>query len=368
MEQNTEATLDSTQMDDSIAEVGQTEDSLLADILANSEFVSGSLPNEQVPELDPAEADDEDPEESDEAEYEDEEEEVEESDEEETDGEDADDESATDEPDVYATEDLDLDAKVVIKVDGEHAEVSFGDLIKGYSTEQHLSKKGRELGDARKELEKEFEDKMSEVENLSKASAAVLYSNEQTLSKEYHEIEAQIEKARDEGDTFEVNNLKDKREQVQKKYWQARNEREQIIKTIQDQEQVQQEKEWQEQLTYFNEKIPELIPDFNEETAGAIRDFALSEGVPEEVLNAIADPIIVKFVDDYRRLKEGVTKGAAKRKTTKAKKAPVRKAKSPTKRKQDAAEATRQRALSEDSSKEDQMAFLRGLAERSLNL
>ena len=367
MENNTEATLGSTQMDDSTAEVGQTEDSLLADILSNSEFVTGSLPDEQVPELDPEELDEEDPESSDESETEEVEEEVEE---EETDAEeeDADDTSATDEPDVYATEDLDLDAKVVIKVDGEHAEVSFGDLIKGYSTEQHLSKKGRELGDARKELEKEYEDKMSEADSLSKASATVLYSDEQKLSKQYHEIEAQIEKAREDGDTYEVNSLKDKREQVQKKYWQARGNREKIIKTIQDQEQVQQEKEWQEQLTYFNDKIPELIPDFNETTAASIREFALGEGVPEEVLNAIADPIIVKFVDDYRRLKESVSKGTAKRKTTTAKKAPVRKSKTPTKRKQDAESATRNRALSENSSKEDQMAFLRGLAERSLKL
>ena len=367
MEQNTEANMDSTQLDDSYAEVGQTEDSLLADILRNSEFVGESLPVEQVPELDPEEADDEDPELSDESEDEDVEEEVEEE-EEETEEEDADQESATEESDVYATEDLDLEAKVVIKVDGEHAEVSFGDLIKGYSTEQHPSKKGRELGDASKELETEFEDKMKEVESLTKASAAVLYTSEQSLSKEYHDIEAQIEKARDDGDTYEVNNLKDKREQVQKKYWQAREQREKTIKAIQDQEQVQQETEWKEQLDYFNEKIPELIPDFNEETAGAIREFALKEGVPEEVLNAIADPIIVKFVDDYRRLKEGVTKGTAKRKTTATKKAPIRKAKSPTKRKQDAATAARNRALSADASQEDQMAFLRGLAERSLKL
>lgn len=368
MSKNTEAQIDSTQLDDSNAEVaGQTEDSLLADILRNSEFVGESLPEEQVPELDPEESDYEDPDESEEAESEEVEEEVEE-DEEYEEGEDADEESATDEPDVYATDDLDLEAKVVIKVDGEHAEVSFGDLIKGYSTEQHLSKKGRELGDARKGLEQEFETKLQEIEGLSKASAAVLYSNEQKLSKEYHDIETKIDAARESGDTYEVNELKDRREQVQKNYWKARNEREGLVKTIQEQEQTQQEQEWKEQIDYFNETIPTLIPDFNEETANSIREFAIEEGIPQEVLNSIADPVIVKFVDDYRRLKQGVTKGAVKRKSTPAKKAPIRKAKSITKQKQDAAAAKRARALSEDSSPDEQMEFLRGLAERSLNL
>jgi len=331
MDNNTEAPVDSTQTDDSIAEVSQTEDALLADIVRNSNFVE-SLPNEQVPELDTDESDSEDPMESEEADSEEVEDEIEEL-EEDTDEEDADEESATDEPDVYATDDLDLEAKVVVKIDGEHTEVSFGDLIKGYSTEQHLSKKGRELGDARKQLEEEYQEKVGEIQTLSKASAAVLYSNEQALSKEYHSIEAQIEKAREDGDTYEVNELKDKREQVQKNYWNARNQRETLVKNLQQAEEQQVTKEWQEQLSYFNETIPTLIPDFNEDTATAIRAFAIEEGISPEVLDSIADPIIVKFVDDYRRLKQGITKGTAKRKSTPAKKAPLRKAKTESKKK-----------------------------------
>ena len=70
--------MDSTPLqDDSIAAVNndQTEDALLADIIANSEFV-GSLPEEQVPELDPDESDEVDPETSEEAVSGDDEEEV----------------------------------------------------------------------------------------------------------------------------------------------------------------------------------------------------------------------------------------------------------------------------------------------------
>lgn len=362
MENNTEATVDSTQPDDSIATDSRTEEQLLADIVANSEFTE-SLPNEQdVPELDTEEtAEDPDAEESENEEVE---EKVETEEEEATD----EDDTSTQESEVYATEDLDLDAKVAIKIDGKDTEVSFSDLIKGYSTEQHLSNEGRKLGDARKQLDEEYEKKFKEINDLGQASSAVLYREEQALAKEYHDIESQIDQARKDGDTYEVNELKDKREQAQKNYWNARNGREQLVKQVQAQVQEQNTKQWNEQLESFNKAIPEMIPDFNEKTAVAIREFAIAEGIQPEVLDTIVDPVIVKFVDDYRRLKQGVTKGTAKRKATVVKKAPVRKAKTRSQKEIDNETKIRQRAFAEDSSNEDQMAFLRGLANKSLNL
>jgi len=361
MENNTEATVDSTQPDDSTATDSRTEEQLLADIVANSEFTE-SLPNEQdVPELDTEEtAEDPDAEESENEEVE---EEVETEEEEATD----EDDTSTQESEVYATEDLDLDAKVAIKIDGKETEVSFSDLIKGYSTEQHLSNEGRKLGDARKQLDEEYEKKFKEINDLGQASSAVLYREEQALAKEYHDIESQIDQARKDGDTYEVNELKDKREQAQKNYWNARNGREQLVKQVQAQVQEQNTKQWNEQLESFNKAIPEMIPDFNEKTAVAIREFAIAEGIQPEILDTIVDPVIVKFVDDYRRLKQGVTKGSAKRKATVVKKAPVRKAKTRSQKEVDQETKIRQRAFAEDSSNEDQMAFLRGLANKSLN-
>ena len=362
MENNTEATIDSTQSDDSIATDSRTEEQMLADIMANSEFTE-SLPNEQdVPELDTEEAA-EDPD-AEESENEEVEEEVETEEEEATD----EDDTSTQESEVYSTEDLDLDAKVAIKIDGKDTEVSFSDLIKGYSTEQHLSNEGRKLGDARKQLDEEYGKKFQEINDLGQASSAVLYREEQALAKEYHDIEGQIDQARKDGDTYEVNELKDKREQAQKNYWQARNGREQLVKQVQSQVEQQSTKQWNEQLENFNKNIPEMIPDFNEKTATAIREFAIAEGINPEVLDRITDPIIVKFVDDYRRLKQGVTKGIAKRKATIGKKAPVRKNKTRSQKEVDNETKVRQRAFSEDSSNDDQMAFLRGLANKSLNL
>lgn len=362
MDKNTEATVDSTQLDDSTATDSRTEEQMLADIVANSQFTE-SLPNEQdVPELDTEEPVEEDPE-TEEAETEEVEEEVETEEEEATD----EDDTSTQEAEVYTPDDLDLDAKVAIKIDGEETEVSFSDLIKGYSTEQHLSNEGRKLGDARKKLDEEYQAKFKEINDLGQASSAILYREEQALAKEYHDIEAQIDQARKDGDTYEVNELKDKREQAQKNYWNARNSREQLVKQVQAQVEEQNTKQWNEQLEHFNKTIPEMIPDFNEKTATAIREFAIAEGIQPEILDTITDPVIVKFVDDYRRLKQGITKGSAKRKATAIKKAPVRKAKTKSQKEVDYETKIRQRAFAEDSSNEDQMAFLRGLAEKSLN-
>ena len=363
-----EANTGSTQLDDSVATDSQTEAALLDDILKTTAFLNNeeSLPDEQIPEVDTEESDEAVPEASEENDTEEVEEEVED---EEVNEEDEDaSEDATQEADFYTADDLDLDAQVAIKIDGEEVAVSFGDLIKGYSTEQHLSKKGRELGDARKQLEEEYQSKLGEIETTAKASSAILYSQEQSLAKEYHNIEEQIQKARDDGDTYEVNELKDKRELVQKKYWDARDQREKILNGVQTQMQEQQEKEWSEQLNYFNKTIPEMIPDFNEDTAMAIREFAISEGIAPEILDTIADPVIVKFVDDFRRLKQGVTSGQAKRKKASVKRAPVKKATSVKKKQAQREQTVRDRAFAEDATEAEQMDFLRGLAQRSLNL
>ena len=371
MSENTEAQVDSTPPRiDSTAPDGRTEEQLLADIVSNSDFVPNeeqSPTEEQVPEIDPGESENiQDPQETDEPAKEEVEEEAN-TEEVESEDEDADAESATQDTTLFTPEELDLEAKVAIKIDGADTEVSFNDLIKGYSTEQSLSKKGRELGDARKDLEKEYQDKLKEVKEMSDTSIAVLYKSEQSHAKDFHSVEEQIEKARDENDTYTLGELKDKREQIQKKYWTARKEREGLQKTIAEKSQEQMQKVWDEQLKVFDEAIPNLIPGFNETLAKDIREFALNEGIKQEVLDTIVDPNIVKFVNDYRILKQGIKKGEAKRKAVPSKKVPVRKAKPEKTKKLDAAAALRKRALSKNSTKEDQDAFLKSYAERSLS-
>lgn len=354
-------------MDDNVqmSDNGQTEQSLLDAVLSNSDFIENeaSLPNEEVPEVDPVESDEvEDPEESDETV-------TEEGDEEEVDETEDEDAEATQETDVFTADDLDLDARVRVKIDGEEMDVSFADLLKGYQTDNSLSKKGRELGEAKKALDEERTKALAEVQELGNASAAILVGTEQNLAKEYHDIEAKIDKARADGDTYEVGELKDQREQLQKRYWGARKQREGLQEQLKVQQQSVQEQLWEEQLTYFNDNIEAQLPGFNADLAADIRNFAVGEGVSEELVDSIVDPNIVRLLNDYRVLKQGVTKGQAKRKAAPSKKAvPTKKAKSPNRQKQDASKMTKARAFREDASSDDQMAFLRDYAANSLKL
>ena len=117
-------------------------------------------------------------------------------------------EAPTQDADVFTVDDLDLDAKVSVKIDGEEMEVSFADLLKGYQTDASLSKKGRELGEARKAIDEERVSKLAEIRKMSDATNAMLSMDEQKLAKEYHDIEAKIKEARESGDTYELGDSK----------------------------------------------------------------------------------------------------------------------------------------------------------------
>ena len=188
-------------------------------------------------------------------------------------------------------------------------------------------------------------------------------------AKRYHDLEKKIQEARDNGDTYELSELKDKRELAQQNYWKARKQREGLLENVTKQKQEYEAAQFQEQLNNFQEVIPTLIPDFDEKVAGNIRDFAIENGISEGLLDSVVDPNVVKFIDDYRRLKQGMNKGVAKRKAVPAKKAlPTKKAPPAKKKAADKEKMVKARAFREDASPEDQMDFLRQHASKTLNL
>ena len=77
----------------------------------------------------------------------------------------------------------------------------------------------------------------------------------------------------------------------------------------------------------------------------------------------IADANVIKFIDDYRKLKQKATKGAEKRKATpKAKSAPIKKGPSRNQKQDKATGKIRSRVLAGDSSATDQMDFLKNIS------
>ena len=132
-------------------------------------------------------------------------------------------------------------------------------------------------------------------------------------------------------------------------------------------EQMENE-QWNQKVQEFYDGIVAVIPEYNEEYAENLREFGRNEGISEEYMMSIVDPSIVRVLDDYRKLKEGVTAGAKKRERAPVKKAPKKKARTASQKKASKENLTKARAFREDASQEDQMDFLRQHASRTLGL
>ena len=194
------------------------------------------------------------------------------------------------------------------------------------------------------------------------AANSILVKSEEKFAAEYHSIDKKIKEAREDGDTYTVNELKDHKEVVQEKYWAARKEREAMIETANKQKQEIENQQWNQRLQSFSEGIVKEIPDWNEDVALANRDFLIDRGIPQELIGQLVDVNAIKLVDDFRRFEQSRSKGAQKRQNAPVKAPPVKKGIPLAKKKQIASTANRDKVLSGQGSKADNDAFLRGLA------
>lgn len=361
-----ENTTASTRSDDAGFTAGQDSQSFddipvpmgpMAEALGLTMPEEESLPDDDESDLDPEDSvDDEGPEhdDTDEDDTDDYEEDAEDDEEYE------DEDDSTQDDDLPDEEEVDWDYQVPVKIDGEIEYVSLSELRKGFATDQHLSKKGREVSELEKSLQEEYEGKTNQVVELGTALATQLQKQETVLAQEFHDLESKIKTARENGDTYELNELKDKRETAQAKYWEARNEREGISGAIQQQQQEQLQLQVDGLMETFESEIQDLVPDFDAES---VRDFALGEGVPEEFLDIIFDARVVKFVDDYRQLKQKTSSGSAKRKrVNKAKGVPSKRKATKAQRAQRESGARRDQVLSGEGNDADQLEFLKSLS------
>ena len=129
---------------------------------------------------------------------------------------------------------------VTHKVDGEEVTLPLSEWVAGSATKQHLSKQGRELGEARKEFETQRAATLKELEAVGTAVAQKAYGEEMGHQKEYHELSQKIEKARRDDDSYELGELTKRQKDTQEKYWKARNEREALVNAVQQQRQQSQ--------------------------------------------------------------------------------------------------------------------------------
>jgi len=282
-------------------------------------------------------------------------------------GESKDDEST--QADLPKEEDIDWEYKVPVTINGKVEYKTLSEVRKGFATDQHLSQKGREIGELKKQVEQEREAKLQELVKLGTVLHEEISAQEKTLETEYASIAAQIKKARDEGDTYTARDLKDKQEEIQEQYWALRNKREERTQKVVEQLQTKQAEEQQNMIAQFGEEIKTILPEFNDQLAKSIRKFAIEEGIPEGLLDSVYSAKVVKFIDDYRRLKTAKDVGAVKRKAAPvAKSVPTRKGTPAVQKQAAAVKISRERVLSGQAGEAEQMDFLKRISSVSRKL
>jgi len=345
----------------------------LDDILRNSPAaellgLKGSLPEEDESVPNPEDESEEEQAQENDSEAEndlDENEESTDSEEEKTD----EDDKSTQNSELPTEEDIDWEYQVPVTVDGKTEYVSLEEIRKGYSTDKHLSQKGRELGELKKQIEAERNEKLQEVLTLASVINEELTSTETKLAGEYHKIKADIDKAREEGDTYTARELKEQLEDKQEAYWNARNKREANAAKVAEQLKANQETQQQALLKAYEENITKVIPDYSDKVAKSIREFAVKEGLPETILDVIYDVNIVKFINDYRKLKTAKETGEVKRKAAvSVKSVPTKNGTPATKKVQQAVTENRSKVLSGQGSKQDELDFLKRISSVSKKL
>ena len=343
-------------------------DAALDGILGDSEILSQAA---GIPTQDEYEDDDDDASSDDDLADEDESGDEEEND----DGDDAGDEGDDDGDEEDSTEgddddeagdgdEIDWEFKLPIKVDGEESEVDLKELVKGYQTSQHLSKKGRELANERKEFEALRTEEIGKVTQTAKLLQAQSMISENALAEEYKELDAELKAAKKSRDNYKADEIQEKLEDVQKRYWQSRKTRERIAEAVKVQEKSDAEKRFAKQVETFNEEIGDFVPDFNEEKATELREFALSKGIPQEVLQTLADARIIGALNEFMELSKKVSKGSAKRKAA-PKRTPTttKKAKPTAQKKAEKQKAVSKRIASGDATQDDLESALDSLVD-----
>jgi hypothetical protein len=271
--------------------------------------------------------------------------------------------------DLPKEEDIDWEYKVPVTINGKVEYKTLAEVRKGFATDQHLSQKGRELGELKKQVDAERETKLQELVTLGTVLHQEISAQEKTLETQYAEITAQIKSARDSGDTYTARDLKDKQEEIQEKYWAMRNKREEGTKQVVAQLQAKQTEEQQNMVAQFQEDIVAVLPGFDDKLAKSIRKFALDEGIPEALLESVYSAKVVKFINDFRVLKTAQTAGATKRKTVvAAKSVPTKKGTPAAVKATTSQQKQREQVLTGQGSERDQLDFLKRLSSVSKKL
>ena len=193
-----------------------------------------------------------------------------------------DEEPESEEPDLYA-----------VTVDGEEHEVTFDELLKGYSRQSDYTKKTQQLSGERKQMEELHQKYTSEIEQIQQERQQYMdYLNQivdQSMSglDKYANVDWDSLKNKD---PVEYITKREEYRQSQEKLQSMKNEQAQAQhKYAMDMKQAQSEMVQQE-----HKKLVEAVPEWGDPAqqktlSSSIKEYGLSQGFTEEELNSLVD-------------------------------------------------------------------------------
>ena len=190
-------------------------------------------------------------------------------------------------------EGADVDEMFIVKVDGEDVEVSFDELLEGYSRTSDYTKKTQSIAEERKVIEQAREQFKSEYANLQ--------TERQQYQQALGQLGAQLNAGIMKYQNVDWAKLKDEDPVAYvTKRDEFREEQERIqmvqhqMQQVNAQQQADAEKEHREAVVEQTAKLGQLIPEWNDpkqqpELSKSIREYALAEGYEKEEIDGLID-------------------------------------------------------------------------------
>ena len=224
-------------------------------------------------------------------------------------------EQTVDEEEALEALEIDDDHEVEIKVNGEVKTASIASLKRLYGQEASITRKSQELASQRRYAE----------EAVGKSTAVLKRMLDQATEKfkPYAEIDMLVASKTMSDEEFAAlrkeataaaQNLKFLQEETDTFYSAMRE---------------QQQAALQEQAKVAVKQLEAEVDGWSNELYNDIRSYAIEQGMSEDVVNTIVDPVAIKFINKARMFDQGKKvatvkkKSAASRKTLRSKKAPA---------------------------------------------
>ena len=235
------------------------------------------------------------------------------------------------------------DAEVEILVEGETHRAAVKDLKRLYGQEAALTRKSQAVSQQRKQAE----DALSKSDALMQA----MLKRAEDRFEPYSNVDMLLASKTMDAEDFAA--LRKEAQSAQEDVLFLKQEADQFYTDLQRQHQAAQKEAAREAVKV----LTETIPDWSNETYADIRSYAVAQGLPEEQVNTIIDPVVVTILNKSRLYDQGKRVATVKKKAaTKKKVLRSQKAPNPKSAKKAKVEAARQKMLENGGNDLDQIA------------